>query len=393
MKITEVNNIITFFLEDRISVNNAPEIEKEIFGAIEGKDAEIIIDAEKLEYISSAGLRVLMRLAHRKDDDLKIINVSRDVYDILETTGFTEMFDVHKAFRKVSVEGCEEIGSGGYGTVYRLDEETIIKVYTRSSLDVIESERLMSQRAFVNKLPTAIPYDIVQVGDKYGVIYEMLDAKTVAQHIDADPENLEKYVRPYAAALRDFHKIELSDELFKDKKLIFYNTADIVAPYLTDEENAEIKEFLDSIPERRTFIHGDYNAKNVMLDDGRIMLIDIGDAGVGHPVFDLAGVWLYCFYTKKAQLPPEEIRRLMGFDTGLSEQVWDAFSKEYFQTEDPERLAEINRKLMPLALFTVAYHGIRRTAVPDEDAMQKRVEYLIRRSLLPAIRSGERIDF
>ena len=83
----------------------------------------------------------------------------------------------------------------------------------------------------------------------------------------------------------------------------------------------------------------------------------------------------------------------MGFDTGLSEQVWDAFSKEYFQTEDPERLAEINRKLMPLALFTVAYHGIRRTAVPDEDAMQKRVEYLIRRSLLPAIRSGARIDF
>ena len=102
MKITEVNSIITFFLEDRITVNNAPEIEKEIFDAVEGKDAEIIIDAEKLEYISSAGLSVLMRLAHRKDDDLKIINVSRDVYDILETTGFTEMFDVHKAFRKVS---------------------------------------------------------------------------------------------------------------------------------------------------------------------------------------------------------------------------------------------------------------------------------------------------
>lgn len=393
MKITEENNTLTIYLEGRITASNAPALEKEIFSAVEGKNSRIVIDAEELEYISSAGLRVLMKLCRDADGALPVMNVSRDVYDIFETTGFTEILDVHRAMRRVSVEGCEEIGSGGYGTVYRLDEETIIKVYNFSSLETIESERIMSQRAFVSRLPTAIPYDTVKVGDKYGVVYEMLDAKTAAQLVNSDPSRLEEYVRLYAAALREFHGIEINDELFKNKKQMFYNTADIAAPYLTDEENALIKAYLDGIPERRTFIHGDYNLKNVMIKDGSIMLIDIGDAGIGHPVFDLAGVWLFCNFTKKTQLPPEEIRRLMGFDPDLSGKVWDVFCREYFRTDDAEKLAAYEQQIVPLALFTAAYHGIRRTAGQSEDMMKMRVDRLIRGGLLPAIKNGAEISF
>ena len=62
MKTTNENNILTVYLDGRIDTNNAPQVEKEIFDAI-GQDNEkqVIFDAEKLEYISSAGLRVLMR--------------------------------------------------------------------------------------------------------------------------------------------------------------------------------------------------------------------------------------------------------------------------------------------------------------------------------------------
>ncbi len=393
MRSLDENNKLTLYFEGRISAANAPEIEKEVFSVIGDRTEGIVIDAGKLDYISSAGLRILAKLRKHVTDELSVINVSRDVYDIFETTGFTEILNVKKAYREVSIEGCEEIGSGGYGTVYRIDEESILKVYNLSSLDVIESERLMSQRAFVNGLPTALSYDIVKVGDKYGVVYEMLDAMTIAQLVNADPSKLEEYVKPYAAALREYHSIEIKDEMFVDKKQLFYNTANIVAPYLTDEENADIKAYLDSIPDRRTFLHGDYNLKNVMMKEGEIMLIDIGDAGIGHPAFDVAGVWLFCNYTKKTRLPPEEIRRLMGFDPDLSEQVWDVFSREYFQTDDPEKLEHYNQVIKPLALFNVAYHGIRRSAAQSEEAMKQRVEYLIRGSLLPAIRTGARIDF
>ena len=77
---------------------------------------------------ASAGLRVILRL-RKQEPELAIVNVSPEVYEIFEMTGFTEMMPVSRAYRRVSVDGCEVIGQGANGKVYRLDPETIIKVY------------------------------------------------------------------------------------------------------------------------------------------------------------------------------------------------------------------------------------------------------------------------
>ena len=159
MKTITLNNTLTIFLNGRIDTNNAAETERQIFDAIEGRTENIIIDAEKLEYISSAGLRVLMKLKKRIANALPMINVSHDVYDILDTTGFTELLEVHKALRKVSVEGCKLIGKGGNGSVYRISEDEIIKVYTsKTSPESIENERSLAKSAFVAGVPTAIAF-------------------------------------------------------------------------------------------------------------------------------------------------------------------------------------------------------------------------------------------
>ena len=105
MKTTEDNNKLTVYLENRIDTNNAAQIEKEIFDAVGGRTGDIIIDAENLEYISSAGPRVLMKLRKSINKPLPVINVSHDVYDIFETTGFTELLDVRKAMRELNIDG------------------------------------------------------------------------------------------------------------------------------------------------------------------------------------------------------------------------------------------------------------------------------------------------
>ena len=94
----------------------------------QSKAESITIDAEELEYISSAGLRVIMKLA-KIDRDIKIVNVTRDVYDILEMTGFTGIVSVERGLRRFSVEGCPVIGQGAVGTLYQYDPDTIVKVY------------------------------------------------------------------------------------------------------------------------------------------------------------------------------------------------------------------------------------------------------------------------
>ena len=70
------NNTLTICLEGRIDSNNAPKIEGEIMDAVgKAPNAEVTLDAEELEYISSAGLRVLMKLRKQIGKPLPVVNV------------------------------------------------------------------------------------------------------------------------------------------------------------------------------------------------------------------------------------------------------------------------------------------------------------------------------
>ena len=171
---------VTAYLEGRISSANAEETQRELLQVMEeNPERELEIDAGGLEYISSAGLRVLMMLARKQGNALTVRNVSPEVYDILEMTGFTSILNVKKKLREFSVDGCEVVGRGAIGTVYRIDEDTIIKVYELpDSIPMIENEQKRAKQAFLKGIPTAISYDVVKVGDKYGSVFELLRAST-----------------------------------------------------------------------------------------------------------------------------------------------------------------------------------------------------------------------
>jgi len=116
-------------LNGRVDSNNSRDVEKAIEEALGGNNNEyILIDADKLEYISSAGLRVLMHL-RKNCPDMKIINASSEIYEIFDMTGFTEIISIEKAYKTISIEGCEVIGQGANGTIYRVDQDNVVKVY------------------------------------------------------------------------------------------------------------------------------------------------------------------------------------------------------------------------------------------------------------------------
>ena len=76
--------ILYIAVEGRIDASNAAEAEEKIFAiknAVSGK--HVVVDADKLEYISSAGLRVILRL-RKEEPKLAIINVAADVYEVFE---------------------------------------------------------------------------------------------------------------------------------------------------------------------------------------------------------------------------------------------------------------------------------------------------------------------
>ena len=352
MKTQLDNGKLTIYLEGRIDSNSAPQAERELLAAVDGASGmEPVLDAENLEYISSAGLRVLMKLRKLYKRPLRVVNVSPEVYDIFEVTGFSELLNVQKKLREVSVEGCELLGEGANGRVLRFTADEMIKVFRSGvTLEVIEQEREASRKAFLLGVPCAIPFDTVRCGESYGTIYELLKAATVTERIRENPDMLPHYAEATAKLLREMHQIEVPFGQMQKASRILHSAVDTVASDFTPEETAKMHRLYDAIPEMRRFVHNDYHTKNVMESRGELILIDLGDAGAGNPVIDL--IHCYMVYKligsgKREQAPDE-----MGF-IGMTyremEQFWDIFLPAYCGSEAEAR--RLNRILAPYALL------------------------------------------
>ena len=82
-------------LEGRLDTTTAPELEKELKDSLDGVDA-LTLDFAKLDYISSAGLRVLLS-AHKamsKKDGMKVVNVNEIVQEVFDVTGFADILTI-----------------------------------------------------------------------------------------------------------------------------------------------------------------------------------------------------------------------------------------------------------------------------------------------------------
>ena len=290
-------------LSGRIDSSNAAETEQQI-AALLPEDAapQLTIDAEKLEYISSAGLRILLRLRKRYAQ-MEIVNVRSEVYEIFEMTGFTEMMEIHKAYRVISVEGCEVIGQGANGKVYRIDPDTIVKVYLNpDALPEIHKERELARTAFVLGVPTAIPYDVVRVGDGYGSVFELLNAKSFSKLIAADPDGLDGYVKQFVDLMKLIHSTTVKPGAMPYMKAVALDWADYLQSISARGRRAEAARADRGRARADHMMHGDYHTKNVTLQNGEVILIDMDTLCHGHPVFELASV--YNAYVGFSELDP-----------------------------------------------------------------------------------------
>ena len=86
---------MTITLKGRIDSNNAAQAEKDITAQLAGQeDQAVVFDAGKLEYISSAGLRVLLSAHKKMAGGMKVIHVNEIVQEVFEVTGFSDILNI-----------------------------------------------------------------------------------------------------------------------------------------------------------------------------------------------------------------------------------------------------------------------------------------------------------
>ena len=365
---TAYNGGYAIALEGNISSVNAAEVEGAIQKLLDsGIFDPLILDADKLQYISSAGLRVILRLvkAGRKP---RMVNVSSEVYEVLEVTGFSEIMPIEKAFRKVSIEGCEVIGQGSNGIVYRLDPETIVKVYrNNNALPEMQREREISRKAFVLGIPTAIPYDVVRVGDKFGTVFELLNAKSITKLILAEPENIDKYIGIFTDIMKLIHSTAVKPGDLPSMKEIALDWADYLKGHIPAQQQEKLHAMIEAVPEHPYMLHGDYHSNNVMLQNGEPLMIDMDTLCVGHPVFELAST--FNAYVGFSELDPNVIQQFMKLDAETGRAVWNKLLPLYLNSEDETYIRSVAEKAMVIGYTRLLRRTLRREA--DTEMGQK----------------------
>ncbi len=335
-------------IKGKIDSNNSPKFEKEIMAALPNE-----IDAAELEYISSAGLRVLLKL-RKTVGDVTVFNVNPEVYEILDITGFTSILNVKKAYKEIDLSGKPIIGQGGNGTVYRLDDERIVKVYrSEHSLEYIEREQQYAKAAFVSGIPSVIAFDVVKAGDNYGVVFEAMNSDSLGHALSTEPDKRDEYLMKYVQLAKTLHTTTVTGDTIETLKSMLYKRLDddFMKENLKPEEIDTLRSIIDAMKDVDTLVHGDFHPGNIMLQNGDLMLIDMGEVTRGVPIYDVASVFRDLISAPKSN--PDICRTSMGLEPEWAMEIGAKFIAIYTGITDPQVLEGYMKQLGLVYAFNV----------------------------------------
>ena len=343
------NGVLTVSLDGRMDTEAAVKFEAELAEICKNNPHEsMVFDAEKLLYVASSGLRTILKMA-KTEKNFSVENVSPAVYSVFEMTGFSRIIKIRKALRKIDLEKCEKIGFGGNGAVYRVSEDEIVKVnYNPATYAALDLELAKAKEAFLLGIPTAISFDLVDCGDgKRGVVYETIKSRTLGESIQSNPELMEELTERYVEQLNTLHAVHTDNPVFGNAKDNYRTQVENASKFLTEEEGKMLEQILDVLPEGDRLVHCDAHPKNIMIQNGDMLWIDMEGMATGHPIYDLISIAVVL----NGMRTDEMSLGICGMDNQTVLKFKDCFIRKYFKTEDPEAVQRYSSMIDALRLI------------------------------------------
>ena len=133
---------------------------------------KVKVDASDLEYISSAGLRIMMQIA-KSGKEFSVEELNAATYEIFSVTGFIDVMTVKKKYRVISVDDLEIIRRDDDGFVYELPDDKMLKVYNSYvDEDHVDKDKDTVKKLLLEGLPVMIALETVRIEDgRMGIIF------------------------------------------------------------------------------------------------------------------------------------------------------------------------------------------------------------------------------
>ena len=347
------DGVLTVSFDGRLDTEAAVKFEAELAEVCSGNPhMSMIFDAEKLDYVASSGLRIILKLA-KTEKNFSVENVSPAVFSVFEMTGFSRIINIRKALRKIDLEKCERIGFGGNGAVYRVSEDEIVKVnYNPATYADLDMELAKAKEAFLLGIPTAISFDLVDCGEgRRGVVYETIKSRTLGETIQSSPELMDELTEKYVGQLNILHAVHTDNPVFGSAKDNYRKQVENASKFLTEEEGKMLEQILDVLPEGDRLCHCDAHPKNIMIQNEDMLWIDMEGMSVGHPIYDLISIAVILNGIRTDEMT----LGICGMDIQTVQKFKDCFIRKYFKTEDPEMIQRYGSILDALRLIRTVF--------------------------------------
>lgn len=243
----------------------------------------------------------------------------------------------------------EKLGEGAYGTVYANGEDRVIKVFKKTvSLDEITTERDVAQKVYGLGIPTANAYDIIKMEDgSYGVEFDRIHGRKLSDEMQEHPERFDEYVSMIADTLKKIHAVDAPDAGFPSIKQTYFDFLNGSADWYTAEELSKLLALVDSIPDRTTLVHGDYDPCNLMLEGDTLYVLDMDSMCTGHPAFELLSTCANLYVL--ADYNPDFLKYRLRMTPEFAKNTWKGMLENYFAGSSEAEIERINAQILALA--------------------------------------------
>ena len=328
-------------LHGRLDASSAPAVEAQL---VTDGIRELVLDFADCPFVSSCGIRTVL-VAHRRMANAGGRMVARSlppaVREIFDMTGLSSIISITRPTREISIDGLELLSQGVCGECFRLDAETVVKLYREGvAPEVAEQEKRYAKAAFVMGIPTAISYDVVSCGTRSGIVFELLNAELFSSVIRRDRGNIDLHARRLSDIAKLLHAGKGDRAILTDLKDRFRGYIRQIDDVLTPEETEYMLDRLEAVPDADTCVHFDLHSSNIMVQGGELVIIDMGDFSIGSNMFDLG--LIYMIYGVP-ELGMCRMATKIETEDGLA--FWNAFARHYFSGRSAEERAffEANR--------------------------------------------------